>query len=172
MHAEAVSLNTLGLNAQALATIRQAAGPLRRSYDPEVWTRSLLEQELTALAAVPRISIYQAETTADRALSLTTTNTIAQVAAEYRLLNTYTAHASPRSLRKGSQLAARLRVAAATLNNLTPLRRVQILRALYRHSRATADSAAMSDLVQCMKVTREANLLHQRRELLQEASRQ
>ncbi|MGH3185695.1 MAG: hypothetical protein ACRDPY_00675 [Streptosporangiaceae bacterium] len=172
MHAEAVSLNTLGLNAQALATIRQATGFLRGSYEPKVWTRSLLEQELTALASVPRMSIYQAETMADRALSLTTANAIAQVATEYRLLNIYISHASPRSLRKASQLAARLRLAAATLDNLTPLRRVQVLRALYRHSRTVAGHAAMSaDLVECMKVTREANLFHQHRELLREASR-
>lgn len=172
MHAEAVSLNTLGLNAQALVTIRQAAGPLRRSYDAEVWTRSLLEQELTELASVPRISIYQAETTADRALSLAAATAIAQVAAEYRLLNIYISHASPRSLRKAGQLAARLRLAAGTLDTLTPLRRVQVLRALYRHSRAVADREAMSaDLVKCMKVTREANLFHQHRELLQEARR-
>jgi hypothetical protein len=172
MLAEAVSLNTLGLSTEAMAVAHQAIELLRYSPEPEVWTRSLLEQELTALASTRRISIYQAETTADRALSFTTANAAAQVAAECRLLNIYTAHASPRSVRQGSQLAARLRLAVASLNDLTPLRRVQVFRALYRHSRAVADKVAMSaDLVNCMRVTHEANLFHQHRELLREASR-
>jgi hypothetical protein len=171
MHSEAVSLNTLGLNAESRETIHRAARLLIRCDKPEVWHRSLLEQELTALAAVPRISIYQAEMTSEQVTSFDTTNVITEAAAGYRLLNVYTAHGSPRSILKGGKLAAQLRVLAAA-PGLTPLRRVQVLRALYRYSRALADPVASSaDLAACLQVTYGAALHHQQREVLREASR-
>ena len=171
MHAEAVSLNTLGLSADSRRTVGEAMKLLDRSEESRTWQRALLEQELTALVSAPRISIYQAEKIAEDAITLGPADVIAQAAAGYRLLNIYTAHPSPRNSREGGKLAARLRTLAPS-PCLTPLRRVQVLRGLYRYSRTLADSTAISmDLSECLRVTYEGSLFHQQREVLRDAGR-
>ena len=92
--AEAVSLNTLGLSAEAMAVIDQAAHTPGYLHEPESWLRSFLEQQLTAFKRSQRISIYRAEKVADQAISLVPADGILQAGVTHRLLDVYVSHRS------------------------------------------------------------------------------
>ena len=52
---------------------------------------------------------------------------------------------------------------------MAPLRRTQILRSLVAYHRRIADTLIEADLVaECLRVTTEANLIHQREQLIRE----
>ena len=165
--AEAVSLNTLGLSAEAMAVIDQAARTPGYQDEPESWLRSFLEQQLTAFRRSQRISIYQAEKVADLAISLVPADRIVRTGITRRLLDVYVSHATARSRRKADQLAAQLRSSASTSGYMSPLRRAQVLVSLHRYFRSiNEENIATECFLECMLVTKQANLFHQQRELL------
>jgi len=170
--AEAVSLNTLGLRAEAMAVICQAERVPGYRHEPESWLRSFLEQQLTAMTNSRRLSIYQGEKIADHAAGLVPANVILQAGISRHLLDVYTIHATARSRRKAHQLAGQLRAIASASDSMIPLRRAQILLTLYRYYQAVNDAeAARNAFLEGMSVTRQANLFHQQQELLSAAER-
>jgi hypothetical protein len=165
--AETVSLNTLGLKADAMANLHYAEQVPGYRHGPESWLRSFLEQRLSAMTRSSRLSIYHAEKTADDAAGLVASDAVLQAGISRRLLDVYAVHPSARSRRKADGLAARLGLLAATMDNLTPLRRAQILVTLFRYHCTSGDlEAAANAFVAGMSLTREASLFHQQQQLL------
>jgi hypothetical protein len=169
--AEVVSLNTLGLRNEARAAIASAE-PLRGYHrEPETWLRSFLEERLSTITSFPRASIYDAERTAEMALDLVPDDAILRAGVTRRLMDIYLTRLTARNLRKADQLADRLRPVVTTGSEISPLRRAQILRTLARYSRSAKDTAGTAAMVtECLRVTAEANLIHQRRELIRDFS--
>jgi hypothetical protein len=169
--AEVVSLNTLGLRNEARAAIASAE-PLRGYHrEPETWLRSFLEERLSTITSFPRASIYDAERTAEMALDLVPGDAILRAGVTRRLMDIYLTRLTARNRRKADQLADRLRPVVATGSAISPLRRAQILRTLARYSRSAKDTAGTAAMVtECLRVTAEANLIHQRRELVRDFS--
>jgi hypothetical protein len=165
--AEAVSLNTLGLPAEAMAVMNHAAHDPEYQHEPESWLRSFLEQQLTAFKRSRRISIYRAERVADRAISLVPADDILQAGITRKLLDVYVSHATARSRRKAHQLAMQLWASTPANGSISPLRRTQILVSLHRYFRSINDSEVATEcFMECMLTTKQANLFHQQRELL------
>jgi transcriptional regulator with XRE-family HTH domain len=165
--AEAVSLNTLGLTPEAMAIIGQAAHTPGYRYEPESWLRSFLEQQLTAFARSPRVSIYRAEKVTDLALNLVPSDGVIQAGIRRKLLDVCITHATARSRRKADELAVQLIGIASTDDYITPLRRAQILVTLHRYSRFINNvEEAAKFFSECMLVTKQANLFHQQQQLL------
>jgi hypothetical protein len=169
--AEVVSLNTLGLRNEARVAIA-CAEPLRGyRHEPETWLRSFLEEQLNSITGFPRASIYDAERTADMALHLVPDDAILQAGVTRRLMDIYLTRLTARNQRKAERLADRLRPFVTPGSAVSPLRRAQLLRTLARYSRSVQDTAGTAAMVsQCLRVTAEANLIHQRRELIREFS--
>jgi hypothetical protein len=169
--AEVVSLNTLGLRGEARVAIASAE-PLRGyRREPETWLRSFLEERLNTITGFPRASIYDAERTADMALSLVPDDAILRAGVTRRLMDIYLTRLTARNRRKADQLASALRPVLTTGSAISPLRRAQLLRTLARYSRSVNDTAGTAAMVsEGLRVTAEANLVHQRRELLREFS--
>jgi hypothetical protein len=167
--AEVVTLNTLGLQADALRASRYAQSLPGYDDEPQTWRRSFLEQQLTSMAALPRASVYLAERTADQALCLLPGDRILQAGVSRRMMDVYLSRMTPRSIRNAGRLASDLQQAVTRRSGTSPLRRAQILRTLIRYRRCVADLASATDLIaECLKVTAEANLVHQRDELVRE----
>jgi hypothetical protein len=167
--AEIVTLNTLGLRADALRAGEYAQSLPGYGDEPETWLRSFLEQQLTSMSGLHRASIYMAESTADRALGLLPDDRILRAGVSRRLMDVYLSRPTPRSIRNASRLANDLYQAVAHDCGLSPLRRAQILRTLIRYYRRVEDPSTATDLIaECLRVTAEANLVHQRDELVRE----
>jgi hypothetical protein len=92
-----------------------------------------------------RISIYQAEKVADQAIALAPAGGVMHASITRRLLDVYISHATARNRRKAKQLAAQLRESALVSENMSPLRRAQILVSLYRHFRSINDSEVATE---------------------------
>jgi hypothetical protein len=168
--AETVSLNTLGLHRSALLSAAHAQTLPGLLEEPGTWLRSFLEQRLTAMSRQPRASLYEAEAGADQALGLVCDDHVLQAGITRRLLDVYLTRLTGRASRRADQLAADLRHVGRTDAIMSPMRRAQILRTLARyHQQRTADHAATEQLVgDCLRITTEANLVHQRAELVRE----
>jgi transcriptional regulator with XRE-family HTH domain len=167
--AEVVTLNTLGLHRQALGSIDHAETLPGFAVEPETWLRSFLEQRLTALAWLPRSSRYAIDALADRALSLVPADQILRAGVIRRQLDAYLTRLTPRSARAADRLAIELRLAIAPDATTSPMRRAQILRTLARLHRQSGDHATTGQLIgDCLAITTEANLLHQRSALIRE----
>jgi hypothetical protein len=165
--AEAVSLNTLGLAEDAMAVIGRAAHTPGYRHEPESWLRSFLEQQLTAFARSPRISIYNAEKVTDLALSLVPGDGVIEAGIKRRLLDVYITHATARSRRKADELAVLLMEIASAADYMTPLRHAEMLVTLHRYSRSINDNEGAAKLFsECILVTKQANLYHQQQQLL------
>ena len=167
--AEVVSLNTLGLRNEARVAIASAE-PLRGyRREPETWLRSFLEERLNSITGFPRASIYDAERAADMALDLVPDDAILRAGVTRRLMDIYLTRLTARNRRKADQLADTLRPVVTSGSDISPLRRAQILRTLARYSRSVKDASGTAAMVtECLRVTAEANLIHQRRELVRE----
>ena len=123
------------------------------------------------MSGLHRTSIYMAESTADRALGLLPDDRILRAGVSRRLMDVYVSRPTPRSARNASRLADDLYQAAAHGSGLSPLRRAQILRTLIRYRRRVEDPSTATDLIaECLKVTAEANLVHQRDELVRDVT--
>jgi hypothetical protein len=167
--AEAVSLNTLGLRAHAWRVEQYAETQPGYRDEPHAWLRSFLEQRLTAMAGLPRASLYHAESTADRAQGLVTGDRVLQAGINRRLLDVYLTRLTARTSRKAAALAADLGRATAAQPDMSPLRHAQILRTLARHHSLTGEGGTAIALAgECLQLTTEANLIGQRRELIRE----
>jgi hypothetical protein len=167
--AEIVTLNTLRLHRDALMASERAESLPGFGEEPETWLRSFLEQRLTSMTGLPRASVYLAERTADRAASLIPGNWIVQAGVTRRLMDFYLSRATARSTRKASRLTSGLRRAVTPDSGMSPLRRTQILRSLITYHRRIADTLTTADLIaECLQVTTQANLIHQRDELVHE----
>jgi hypothetical protein len=167
--AEIVTLNTLGLRADALRASRYAQSLPGYGDEPQTWLRSFLEQQLTSISGLPRTSVYMAESTADRALCLLPGDQTLQAGVSRRLMEVYLSRMTPRSTRNAGRLASDLQQAVTRDSGTPPLRRAQILRTLIRYHCRFADPTTVADLIaECLKVTAEANLVHQRDELVRE----
>ena len=165
--AEAVSLNTLKLHSAAFLACGYAESLPGFQDEPETWQRSFYEQRLAAIGGLPRASLYDAERTADRASALAAASAVIRAGIARRLLDIYLARPTGRSARRAAPLALSLGEALARENGLTPLRRVQIMRTLIRYHLITGDAAATDRLVgECLRITTEAHLIHQRAELV------
>jgi hypothetical protein len=169
--AEIVSLNTLGLRNEARVAIATAE-PLRGyRREPQTWLRSFLEEQLNSITGFPRASIYGAERTADMALALVPDDAIVQAGVTRRLMDIYLARPTGRNRRKADRLAGALRPVIASGSAISPLRRAQILRTLARYSRSVQDTSGTAALIsEGLRVTADAHLVHQRRELVREFS--
>jgi hypothetical protein len=167
--AEIVTLNTLGLRRDALLASEYAESLPGFGHEPQTWLRSFLEQRLTSLAALPRASLYLAESTADRAASLVPGDWVTQAGVARRLMDVYLSCPTARSIHKAARLADGLQSAVVSNPGMAPLRRTQILRSLISYHRRIADTLAEADLIaECLRVVTEANLIHQRDELIRE----
>jgi hypothetical protein len=167
--AEIVTLNTLGLHRDALLASEHAEALPGFGDEPQTWLRSFLEQRLTSMVGLPRASLYLAESTADRAVSLISGDWVTRAGVARRLMDVYLSHPTARSIRKADRLADDLRGAVARDSGMAPLRRTQILRSLVAYHRRIVDTLIEADLIaECLRVTTEANLIHQREELIRE----
>ena len=84
-------------------------------------------------------------------------------------MDVYLGHPTARSIRKAERLADDLRGAVAGDSGIAPLRRTQILRSLISYHRRIADTQIEANLIaECLRVATEANLIHQRDELIRE----
>jgi len=169
--AEIVTLNTLGLRRDALWASERAESLPGFGEEPQIWLRSFLEQRLASMTGLPRTSLYLAESTADRAAGLIPGNWIAQAGVSQRLMGIYLSRLTARSTRKAGRLANDLHAAVTRDSGMPPLRRTQILRTLITYHRRIADTLTAADLIaECLQVTTEANLIHQRDELVREVT--
>ncbi|MFC6087571.1 hypothetical protein [Sphaerisporangium aureirubrum] len=169
--AEIVTLNSLGLTRQARTAIARAETMTGYAHEPGVWLRSILEERLNAMRGTRRLSVFDAESTADHALATVPDDPTLRAGVVRRLVDVYLFHATPRSMRRAGHLAGDLRAALAR-TGLSPLRRTQILGTLVRHARATGDAATASELfTEWLRVTGEAGLRHQRQKLAGELTR-
>lgn len=169
--AEVVTLNTLGLRQDAALAAAHAETLPDYGLEPESWQRSFLEQKLTAAIGSARASIYQAEATADSALTITAGNPVLQTGIKRRMMDVYIARPSGRSQRKASHLEQDLQNAARD-DSLSPLRRAQILRTLISNARVRHDHKSAASLVtECLCLTTDAQLIHQRHELIRQLTR-
>lgn len=168
MLAEAVSLNTLRLPREAATTIDHAESLPGYNREPDVWQRSFLEQRLKSVTGSMRASIYSSESTAEAALCLASGDTILQAGIKRRLMDVYLRKPTGRNRRIADELAYDL-WEAANSSGISPLRRAQVLRTLARYSALTGDYATMTATIsECLRVTIDANLIHQRQELARE----
>ncbi len=142
------------------------AEPLRGyRHEPETWLRSFLEEQLNSITGFSRASIYDAERTADRALDLVPDDAILRAGVTRRLMDIYLTRLTARNRRIAERLADRLRPVVASGSAISPLHRAEILRTLARHSRSVKDTAGTAAMViECLRVTAEANPIHQRGE--------
>ncbi len=171
MLAEVVTLNTLGLQQDALRSGAHAQTLPGSGDEPQYWLRSFLEQQLTSMAGLPRASLYHAEAMADRALGLVAGHPVHAAGVTRRLADVYLSRGTARSVRKAGRLAEDLRRAISPGAEISPLRRAQILRTLARYHQRAGDGAAVEHLIgECLQVTIAANLIHQRGELVGEFS--
>ncbi len=162
--AECVALNNLGLWRDALMLSRRAMSARGIGDEPDQWQRSFLEQQLTAFIGSPRIAIYEAENAADRACSLVPDSPVLQAGVTVRLARAHLARASARDLRNAGRLVSALERVIVSEASLTPLRRMQVLRAFIEHARATGDRTAEAHhRTQARDLAAAANLPHQRR---------
>ncbi len=169
MLAEVVTLNTLGLRADAARTIAFSESLAGYHREPEIWLRSFLEQKLIAMTGSARASVYDAEAIADSALNLAGSDAIIQAGIKRRLMDLYLARPTGRSQRKASQLEGDLRDAIDAGSQISPLRRAQILRTLIRYARSICDSTtARTMVIECLRLTEHAQLVHQRRALIRD----
>lgn len=167
--AEVVSLNTLALPAQASGASTHAESLTGFRDEPQTWLRSFLEQRLASMAALPRASRYEAESTADMALSLVPADGIVQAGIRRRLMDVYLTRLTARVARRAGPLASALSGAVAPGTGMSPLRRAQILRTLARYHCLAGDRGeAVRLIAECLRVTSDANLIHQRAELIRE----
>lgn len=167
--AEIVTLNTLGLHKDALSASMHAQSLPGFGDEPQTWMRSFLEQRLTSMAGLPRTSLYLAESTADHAGNLIPSNPIVQAGITRRLMDVYLSRPTARNNRKASRLATDLHRAVTCDSGMSPLRQAQILRSLIRYQQRVADTSAAADLIaECLRVTTEANLVHQRDALVRQ----
>jgi hypothetical protein len=167
--AEIVTLNTLGLRADAVRAGQYAQSLPAYDDEPQTWLRSFLEQRLVSMSGLHRTSIYLAERTAGMAMDILPDDRLSRVGISRRLMDVYLSRPTPRSTRNASRLADGLHQAVAGGSGLSSLRRVQILRTLIRYHQHVGDPAAASELIaRCVKVATEANLVHQRDELARE----
>lgn len=121
------------------------------------------------MTGVPRASLYLAESTADRAVGLIPGNWIAQAGVTRRLMDVYLSLMTTRSTRKAGRLADDLQPKVTQDSDMAPLRRTQILRSLITYHRRIDDTLTAADLIaECLRVTTEANLIHQRDELVRQ----
>jgi hypothetical protein len=166
--AEAVSLNALRLYSAAFLACGYAESLSGFRDEPQIWQRSFYEQRLTAAAGLPRAPVYDAERTADRALALAV-GPVIRAGITRRLLDVYLARPTGRSARRAEPLALNLEEALARDSALTPLRRAQVMRTLIRHHQIAGDAESADRLVaECLRVTTEAQLIHQRAELVRD----
>ncbi|MGH3190089.1 MAG: hypothetical protein ACRDOL_23050 [Streptosporangiaceae bacterium] len=169
--AEIVTLNTLRLHRDALLASEHAESLPGFGDEPQTWLRSFLEQRLTSMTGVPRASVYLAESTADRAAVLIPGDWIAQASVTRRLMDVYLSRITARRIRKAGRLADDLHCAVPRDSGMSPLRRTQILRSLITYHRRIADTQTAADLIaECLQVATEANLIHQRDELVREVT--
>ena len=160
--AELVSLNSLGLNADA-HEFASSAGPTPHR---EHWKLTVLQQDLTAMRGVPRPKIGDAERAADLARDMVGDDPAERAAVDYRLAYVYMAQGSGRSLKKAAELIEGLLAFEATASTLTPLRRVQIIRSAADLFLATGDDATSRSLLRrCRILAIETELRHQRFEI-------
>jgi hypothetical protein len=168
--AEAVSLNTLGLHRFALLSVAYAQSLPGLGEEPATWQRSLHEQRLTAMAWQPRVSRYEADAVADQARSLVPGDLVLQAGITRRLLDVYLARLAGRASRRADQLADELQEVSPTGAAISPMRRAQILRTLarYHQQRKTSQDTTEQLISECLRITTEANLIHERAELIRE----
>lgn len=167
--AEIVTLNTLGLRGDALLASEHAESLPGFGDEPQTWLRSFLEQRLTSMTGLPRAPVYLAESTADRAACLIPGQRIVQAGVSRRLMDVYVSRLTARSIRKAGRLADDLHSAVLRDCGMAPLPRTQILRSLITYHRRIGDARTAGGLIaECLRVTTEANLIHQRDELARE----
>jgi hypothetical protein len=101
---------------------------------------------------------------------IVTLNTLGlQAGVTRRLMDVYLSRMASRGIRNAGRLASDLHQAVTRNSGAPPLRRAQILRTLIRYHRPVADPTTATGLIaECLKVTAEANLVHQRDELVSE----
>jgi hypothetical protein len=166
--AEIVTLNTLGLRADALRASMYAQSLPGFGDEPQTWLRSFLEQRLTSMAGMPRSSIYLAESTAGHAQSLVPGHPIMAASVSRRLMDIYLSRPTGRNARRANQLVDELHRAVRD-PGISPLRRAQTLRTLIRYHHGIADTSTATGLItEFLNVSTEANLIHQRDELIRE----
>jgi hypothetical protein len=167
--AEVVSLNTLGLRNEARVAIASAEPLNGYRREPQTWLRSFLEEQLNSITGFPRASIYDAERTTDMALALVPDDAILRAGVTRRLMDIYLTRPTARNRKKADRLADALRPVVAPGSDISPLRRAQLLRTLARYARSVRDPSGAAAMVsECLRVTADANLIHQRRELVRE----
>jgi hypothetical protein len=161
--AEALALNNLGLQQEALVVVERAKALPGYRVESESWLRSFLEQRLRSLERMRRASIYDAERTAEQARELVADDPILIAGVEARLADVYLAHPSPRSLRLAQALVERLLAFSQREGGTPPLRRVLALRTAARYFEQTGDCPMRADLLRrCMDLADAAGLAHQR----------
>jgi predicted transcriptional regulator len=165
--AQVVTLNNLGLPGDAQEVVIRAKGLPGYRIESEHWRRSLREQQLKSMASTPRISkILHAERVADEALALAGNRLSQQVGVQSHLLNVYTAH---ESMRKAARIMNQL--AEVNENDLQPLYRIRMLRALARYRQAVGDCrSAEKLLLRGEGIALSADFVHQEEEIRRQAS--
>lgn len=160
LFAEVVTLNSLGLKRDALDLALRARIEPNYSWEPRTWARSFLEEELTAMVSTPRLSIYAAEETADRALETINGDSVHTNTINAKLLEVYLSHGSMRSLRRAKRLSERIDLSPMKVGST--LRQVRALRALARYHRAIGDQVTAHEyLRRCRELAEAGQLRHQ-----------
>jgi hypothetical protein len=156
--AEVVTLNSLGLRRDALGLAQRAREAPNYLVEPRTWTRSFLEEELTAMVRDPRI--YDAEKTANNALDIIAGESIHETTIRLKLMEIYLSRGTARSLRRAKALAEQIDPSPATAG--ASLRQVRAFRALALYHRAVGDIAhARACVHQGREVAEAAGLSHQ-----------
>lgn len=170
--AETRALNGLGLNQEALRLIERAKTFPGYEIEPAIWQRTLMEQQLSAIAGGRDIRIYDAEATADRVLCLTGPDRIVTAGIQCKLASIYLTQGSARSLRKTGKLVATFLDLARSESDLPPLRRAMLLRGAASYFHRVRDRETRDDLLrQCIQIIDAGGFTHQRAQLEREYGR-
>jgi hypothetical protein len=164
--AEVLALNNLGLGKEAMAAAEHAQTLPGYRVEPEHWMRSFMEQRLRSFRQLGRRSIYDAERTAERARECVPSDIVLVAGIDSHLADVYLVDRSPRSRRRASALVDRLLPIALGETDISPLRRVRLLRTAARTFADAGDQRVRDDLLrQCVTIIDAAGLAHQRSEL-------
>lgn len=164
--AEVVALSNLGLLGDARDLAESAVRLPGYEFEPELWKRTFLEQRLKAATGIARSGIYQAEGLAEQAREIAPSDPALVAGIDARLVNAYVRQGSRRSLRKARTQVEELHTLAMRTTEVSPLRRVSLLRTIADFFHVTGDRSSRDETLRyCMTVVDLAGLTHKRSEL-------
>lgn len=167
--AEARALHVLGLDRDVERLANRAKSFDGYRIEPESWERTILEQQLNAMASERPVRIYAAEAIADRLHMLSEPNPAFEGTLRSKMVSIYVSRGTKRSVRKAEMQVSEFLRLAVNGGDISPLRRVSLLRSAARYYHHIGDQKTRNDLVAlALSLSELGYFLHQRAEIARE----